>query len=82
MTVPASAVVSGTGRRLALQRDLFRPQRDGHRHAFGAGDAVADEVLHVGAADDHVIGRVLDQRAVDQVDVADEVGDEARVGVS
>ncbi len=32
---------------------------------------------HVAAVDDDVVGLVLDQRAVHQVDVADEVGDEA-----
>jgi hypothetical protein len=61
--------------RVAREVDLLGPHRDRDRHA---GDAVADVVLDVAAIDDAVIGLVGDERAVHQVDVADEVRDEAR----
>src|SRR5690606_22073154 len=58
---------------------LLRAQRERHRLALVAGDAVADvdRRREIGGAHGDVFGQVLVDHALDQVDRADEAGDEA-----
>src|SRR5438270_212002 len=47
-------------------------------HAYGTTMTAKRPPRPVTAVDDHVVGLVDDERAVHEVDIADEVGDEAR----
>src|SRR5690606_34216800 len=67
-------------RHAAADQQLFRAQRVGDALVLGAGaDAVAriDGPLQLRAGDARVVLHVLDQLALEQVDVADELADQA-----
>src|SRR5690606_35040588 len=67
-------------RHAGRQQHLFRTQREGHALLLGTGtDAVAhvDRPFQLRAGNDGVVAEVLDQLALEQVDVADELADQA-----